>query len=275
MIISGTIGLFVKLINLSSIDIVFYRCLIAAIFLGAYVFAFERDKFNNILNKKILILISGLILVFNWVFLFSAFKHTSISIAISIYYLAPIFVILYGILILKESDIKVKIITVIIAFVGAILVSGINFDTQNSNLLGIFYALLAALLYASLIIVAKKLKDISPSSLAFIQTLIGAVILIFFISNKTFAINFDTFKILLILGLVHTALMYILFFKGVHLAPVSAVALLGFLDPLVAVLIDFTILHSKLSPFQWLGVILIMSALAFKTIYELKNKSSL
>ena len=271
MIISGTIGLFVKWIDLAPIDIVFYRCLIASIALGAYVFAFERDKFSKILNKKLLIVLSGLILVFNWIFLFGAFKFTSISIAISIYYLAPIFVILYGILFLKEDNVKVKLITVIIAFIGAILVSGLNFDTQNSNLAGIVSAFFAAMLYAFLIIIAKKLKDISPAILAFIQTLIGAIVLIFFVSNQAFAIDFNTFKILTLLGVVHTALMYILFFKGVHLAPVSAVALLGFVDPLIAVLIDFTILHSKLSIYQWLGVFLIMAALAFKTLYELKK----
>ena len=210
-----------------------------------------------------------MILVFNWVFLFAAFKHTSLSVAISIYYLAPIFVLLYGIFILKEKRyIGVKLITIIIAFVGAILVSGIN-GFGNANFQGVIDAFIASLLYASLVIVAKKLKNIKSSHIALFQTLIGVIVLYFFSSEHLFDKNLQ-YSILITLGVVHTALMYILFFKGIHLAPVSMVAIVGFLDPLIAVLLDFTILHSKLSFYQILGIIFIMGALLFKTVYEYK-----
>ena len=274
MLISGTIGLFVRWVELPSIEIVFYRCLIGAIVLGVYAILFEKRAFSKIVDKKLLIFMSAIILVFNWVFLFAAFKHTSISIAISIYYLAPIFVMLYGVFVLKEKDVKIKLFTVFIAFIGAILVSGLFSNTHNTTLLGILYAFIAAILYASLIVVASKLKNTPPTLLALIQTTIGAIILFFFVP-ETFShlihIKYDMLKILIILGAVHTALMYILFFKGVQLAPVSAVALLGFLDPLVAVLIDFTILHSHISLTQWIGIILIMSALIIKTLYGVKR----
>ena len=48
-------------------------------------------------KKEILqTLICGVFIVLNWVFLFKAFEEMSISIAISIYNLAPIFVLILG-----------------------------------------------------------------------------------------------------------------------------------------------------------------------------------
>jgi len=134
MAISGSIGLFVRYVNLQSLDIVFFRCLFGSIALAFYVFLFDRISLKAIFNNFWYLLLSALILVFNWVFLFGAFKHTSLSIAISIYYLAPIFVLLYGIFVLKEKRyFTVKLITIIIAFIGAILVSGIS-DFGSANL---------------------------------------------------------------------------------------------------------------------------------------------
>jgi len=267
MIISGSIGLFVKYVNLQSLDIVFFRCLFGSIALAFYVFLFDKISLKSIFGNFWYLLLSALILVFNWVFLFAAFKHTSLSVAISIYYLAPIFVLLYGIFILKEKRyIGVKLITIIIAFIGAILVSGID-GFGNANFQGVLDAFIASLLYASLVIVAKRLKNIKSSHIALFQTLIGVIVLYFFSSEHLFDKNLQ-YSILITLGVVHTALMYILFFKGIHLAPVSMVAIVGFLDPLIAVLLDFTILHSKLSFSQILGIIFIMGALLFKTVYE-------
>ena len=265
--ISGSIGFFVKLIDLTALDIVFFRSLIASITLFVYILIFERKEFFKIDKNFKYIILTAIFLVLNWIFLFASFKHTSISIAISIYYLAPIFVMLYGVILLKEPNATFKIFIIIIAFIGAILVSNINFTTHTNSLKGVIYALLAAIFYALLIVVAKKIKDTKASHIAFFQTLIGTFLLIFFI-DFNFNISTIRYDIILLIGVVHTALMYILFFRGIKDAPLSIVAILGFIDPLIALLLDVIILKSHLTLYQYIGIFLIMGAIFLKSLVD-------
>ncbi len=269
MIIYGSIGFFVQQINTSAINIVFFRCLFGAIFLGGYILLLDRTGFIQSLNKIKYIIGCSFFLVFNWVFLFSSFKYTSISVSISIYYLAPIFIMLYGILKLNEEKSNIKIIGMLIAFLGAGLASGItSFSPSNQDFYGVIFAFLAALFYACLVILAKNIKDVNPSHLAFLQMSIGIIFLLFFIDLQVEDIVKLRYDLLIMIGIVHTAIMYMLFFNGIKYSTMGMIALLGFIDPLIAVLIDSTILNTSLSYLQWIGVIFIMSSVLMKFASE-------
>lgn len=269
MLISASIGLVVNFVALDAIEIVFFRCLIGAMCLLCYVLLFERRQWCLQAKELRYTLIAALFLVFNWVFLFSAFKETSITVAVSIYYLAPIFIMLYGMLILGEGCDALKIICIIFAFSGALLVSGMASDEQlDVNITGAVYALLAALLYAGLVIVAKNITHAKPAHTALLQTLTGALILLFFIDLPWHSLSQLRWDILLLIGAIHTAAMYIFFFYGVKNTAVSLVALLGFIDPMVAVLLDFFVLDASLSWQQWLGAFLILAAISAKVFLD-------
>lgn len=268
MAISGSIGLFVNLIELNALNIVFFRCLIGVVCLGFYVLLAQRKGFKAILTDWPYILLGGLFLVFNWVFLFSAFIETSITVAVSIYYLAPIFIMIYGML-RGEAIGIVKVSSILLAFIGAIFVSGIGSSAPlNASLWGALYALLAALLYAGLVIVSKHISQTKSAHIAFLQTLIGTVVLASFVEISWQTLPDIRWDLLLLIGIVHTALMYILFFYGVKNTAVSLVALLGFIDPLIAVLLDKFVLDSVLTLWQWAGVLLILSAIVIKLRLE-------
>ncbi len=86
-------------------------------------------------------------LVLNWVFLFKSFEETSVTIAISVYHLAPVLVLLLGSLIYREKLHIVSVSSIVICFLGTALISGINGNTSFSQLMGsgIIWAVLAAL----------------------------------------------------------------------------------------------------------------------------------
>ncbi|MGB1237356.1 MAG: DMT family transporter [Pseudomonadales bacterium] len=275
MLISASIGLVVSQLTLGAIEIVFFRCAIGAICLLAYVLLFERRGWCLDPSELRYTLIAAVFLVFNWVFLFSAFKATSITVAVSIYYLAPIFITLYGMLVLKEGTSAMKIATIALAFAGALLVSGLA-DRQALALSvsGALYALLAALLYAGLVILAKNIKRAKPAHTALLQTVTGTLILLLFIDLSWQQLLTLNWSALLLIGAVHTAAMYILFFYGVANSPVSLVALLGFIDPMIAVLLDFTLLDASLSWQQWLGAGLIFAAISLKVAQEQRRDNA-
>lgn len=272
MLISGSIGLFVRLIDLSPINIVFFRCAFGAIALCIYVLSFKRDAMTIPRSELVPILGCGLVLVANWVFLFAAFKQTSITVAVSIYYLAPVLVTLYGLLFLGQQGTKAVVFGILLAFLGAALVSGITIeDILALNVLGASYAFCAAVLYSALILLSKAVKHTDSAVTALVQTTVGTLILSFF---ADFDIVFADLNLGLIvaIGAVHTALLYILFFRGIKDSPILLVALLGFIDPLFAICLDRFALGSEISSVQLIGIVCIVLALTLKAFGEQKTE---
>ena len=86
-----------------------------------------------------------LFLVFNWVFLFKAFENMSVTIAISVYHLAPVIVLLIGSIVFKEKLTFISIISIVVCFAGALLIAGIDGSFSVGSLMssGMIWGFLA------------------------------------------------------------------------------------------------------------------------------------
>ena len=140
MILAGTIGVFVTQSHLDSLTAVFFRCLIAALCLGVYGLykgLFNRAVFRS--GELRYIVIAGIALVINWVFIFQAFRLSSITIGIASYYTEPFFLIGLGIVLLKEKFSRSTVMWTALAFVGLLLIimnnqpSASTGSSTNSN----------------------------------------------------------------------------------------------------------------------------------------------
>lgn len=94
MLLSGSIGLFVIKSGQSPVNIVFFRCLISALCLIPICYFYGHFKKYTSVKRTVLMVTSGLLIIFNWVLLFAAFPKTSISLATIVYHVNP-FVILF------------------------------------------------------------------------------------------------------------------------------------------------------------------------------------
>ena len=104
MLIFGTIAIFVRNIELTSKEIAVLRGVIGSIFLlGVMLFSKEKTSFSAIKKNLPILVLSGLGVGANWIFLFEAYKYTTVSIATLSYYCAPIFVTIMAPIILKEK----------------------------------------------------------------------------------------------------------------------------------------------------------------------------
>ncbi len=175
MSIFGSIGFFSTQTGLPSFDLVFVRCICATLFLGMCWFVtgeYKREKWNAKEIKQILL--CGTFLVFNWVFLFKAFEMMSVTVAISIYHLAPVLVLLLGSFIFKEKLTVLGVMSIFICFVGALLIIGVKELTIDGFMSsGILWALLAALFYACTTLLSKGIIHTSAYAVTFLQTFVG------------------------------------------------------------------------------------------------------
>lgn len=145
MTIFGTIGLFVKYIDLPSTVIALSRGALGTLFLLIVLKLLKRklDLETIKANFKHLV-IAGIALGLNWIFLFEAYRLTSIATATLAYYMAPIILIVLSPLVLHERVSLGKWLCVICALFGMSLISGVWEGAENVALGGISMGLIAA-----------------------------------------------------------------------------------------------------------------------------------
>ncbi|MCS2159318.1 DMT family transporter [Scandinavium sp. H11S7] len=262
MLISGSIGAFVMLSGLPVIDVVFWRCAIGALTLGAFILL-SRQPFSRLTRATWLLAVAGgIALVINWLLLFAAYDKISIGMSTVVYNTQPFMLVLMGML-TGERVSRVKWAWLMLAFCGVVVLlsSELSGGHHTDLLTGIALALSAAFFYALTAIIARKLRPLPPQHIAFIQVLTG-VVMLFPLAHFTSISATFPWGILLTLGIVHTGVMYQLLYSAIQKLPTPIIGSLSFIYPLVAIVVDSLAFGHTLSAIQWLGGILILFAAA-------------
>ena len=267
MIIFGTIGIFRRYIPLPSGLIAFSRGLIGMLFLLGFVaIRGIRLSGENIRRNGWKLLLSGAFLGFNWILLFEAYRYTSVAVATLCYYMAPLLVVLVSPLLFGESLGGRKLLCVAIALAGMVLVSGVvdsDLGTQTNGK-GILLGLGAAVLYASVVLMNKKIGGISSYEKTIVQLgTAAAVILPYTLLAETADPQAWTLRAvlcLLFVGIVHTGVAYALYFGAVSDMKAQTAALFSYLDPVVAILLSALLLGEPMTLAVGIGAVLVLGA---------------
>jgi drug/metabolite transporter (DMT)-like permease len=265
MLIFGTIGLFVKNIELSSSEIALTRGFIGGVTLIlATIFLKKKISFEAIKNNLYLLIFSGLAVGLNWIFLFQGYKYTSISNATLSYYFAPVFVTILAPFILKEKLTLSKFLCVLMALVGMFCIVGVDGINGGSDLIGIVYGLLAAGFYASVILMNKFLKGIDSIEITVIQLISATITLLPYVlyveGLGILSVSSVSIPYILILGIVHTGIAYLLYFSSLQGLKGQTIAVLSYIDPVFAIIISAVILKEQLGFLQIIGGVLILGS---------------
>jgi len=269
MILSGTIGLVVYKLPLDPYTIAFFRCAGGFVTLSLVILATRQWRLKTSSRKELKFLVlGGVALVLNWVALFAAMKMTSISVAVSLYYLAPLFVLVGGAVWLKDKITPSVVLRILMAFIGSILVAGLVESNIHIALGGVLLAIVAAVFYASATLFGMSIQEISSLQTAWAQTGIGALLLLPIIAIPENTFSETNIALLITIGVVHTGVLYMLFFYGIRGMKTSMISLLAYLDPVMALLIDCFILDNHLTGLQMTGVCFIFGALAMDMVLK-------
>ncbi|WP_412058265.1 EamA family transporter [Bartonella sp. DGB2] len=105
----------------------------------------------------------------------------------------------------------------------------------------------------------KKISYVKPHIVVLIQLLVGAIVLSPF-ANFSVLINFRVKELsyLFIFGFVHSCITYILMYSSYHRLSAVSIAILTFIYPAIAILVDFYFYGKILNLYQWIGFFLIM-----------------
>ena len=268
MLLFGTIGTLARYINMPSSIIclgrAFFGVITILILLGARK---EKPDAEAIRRNFWWLLLSSALMCCNWICQFEAYKYTTIATATLCYYMQPVFYILAGAVVLREKLTTKKVACVAVAFCGMILVSGVlQIGFHISELKGAVFGVTGGFFYAMVVLINKYMKDISPVNTTIMQlALVSVIMLPYSAATGAFSeVNVTLIGVicLLILGVLHTGIGYIIYFDAVNKLPAQTVGILSYIDPVEAVMLSAFLLKEPVNIYTVIGAVMILGAAA-------------
>ncbi len=267
MVIFGTIGIFVKYIPMPSSFIALCRGLGGAVFL-CLVMAVRRHRLSwTAIRKNLLLLtLSGAFMGVNWVLLFESYRYTTVATATLCYYMAPVAVMLLSPVVLGERLTLRGLLCGAVALVGMVFVSGVADSglPGPGEARGILLGLGAAVLYATVVLLNKKVRNISAWDKTVSQLLVAALVMVPYVllTENLGTLEFTPVSLVLLalVTVVHTGVAYALYFGSVGQLPGQKVAMYSYLDPVVAIILSALVLQESMTVFGTLGAVLVLGS---------------
>lgn len=273
--IFSTVGAVGKLISIPAAFLTLFRGIIGSLFLMLLV-ALSGKKFAfDIVKKNFWKLVaSGIGMAMNWLLYFESLNYTSVAVAIVCNYMAPIIVVLASPFVFGEKLTKKKMICVVTALIGIVFVSGlIGSDLSgSSNFIGVIIALISAFFYAEMIIMNKVVSDVPAYDKTIVQMITVAVIVgpYAFMTQDISAVAFSpaTIALIIYIGIVNTGIAYALYFGSMAGLKAQTVAIISYIDPILAVFISAVVMHEPMTLMTLIGAVLVIGSTLISELPE-------
>ena len=198
--------------------------------------------------------------------MFESYRYTSVAVSTLCYYLAPILVILLSPVVTHEPLTLKKGLCVAAALGGMVGLSGVlqGGAFRSGQGTGILLGLAAAVLYAAIVLLNKRIQGLPALEKTILQLGISAMVLLPYclvtVRFSGLILSARPAVLLLVAGVVHTGLAYALYFDALGAIPSQTAAIFSYIDPVVAVLTSVLLLRDPMPPSVGLGAVLILGA---------------
>lgn len=267
----GTIGVFVEEAAQHPLTTVWFRCAFGGAALLLWGAAAGRLGELRLRGKGLLAaLAAGVLMIANWALFFAAIERTSIAVATVVFHVQPLWVIALGAWWLRERITRRQLAAALLALAGLALATGLADGAAASTgaldgayATGLLMCLGGSLSYAAVTLIARLAKDdgVSSFALAWWQCAVGVAALAWWPVAHGWPAPGPAWAWLAGLGVIHTGLAYVVLYAGMARLGTAHIALLQFVYPAAAVLVDWLAYGRALSVLQLLGVAVMVVAL--------------
>jgi drug/metabolite transporter (DMT)-like permease len=254
LFIWSSYGVVVKLSGIPVHLLIFYSCLTALFVQGAILFAGNYGKELRSGRPFRYPLIIGVVLLINTFSYFYAFQHTTVANAVLTHYTAPVIVAFLASLFLKERITPLSAVAIALASLGLwIMMDG--FSIGGDHMTGIISGLISGFAYALLIIFARVfVRNFHPLVLSFFTNGVVVALLLPFVRE----IPVHSFWIFALLGTAHSTAAPVLYYRGLRYIGANEAAILGYLEPVCAILFGMVVLKEIPGETSIIGGLLII-----------------
>ena len=267
--------IFVRFSDVDPIMTAFYRIFISLpffLFFSSFNII-EKVKFPEFNNSYVIFLVSGIFFALDLICWHWSIKLTTVSKATFLSNLAPIVVIIFSLIFLKERFSKFFYLAALLSMVGMLMLLGESFKFNKSQFIGDLLGVLTAVWYGSYIVTISQLrKKYNSTSIMFLSGIVTAIIL--FIVSMLFEQSLIpqslfTITIIFLLGFICQFMgqSFITYSLAYLSASLSSLCLL--IQPIAATVLAYFFFQEKLTTIQFFGSALILIGIYIaRTKYE-------
>ena len=265
-VLLGTVGGFVEEARQHPLVTVLFRCAFGALALLAWGLATGRMGELRVRGRSWPVVVAtGVLMVLNWALFFAAIPRTSIGVATVVFHIQPVWIMLFGTLVLREAVAPRQVAAMLAALLGLVLTTGLLGGDAAAwgpdHVSGLLMCLAGSLCYAAVTILAKTEKVVTPFALAWWQCAVGTVLLLWVPLVHGWPQAPSSWAWLAGLGVLHTGLAYAILFAGMARLTLGRIAVLQYVYPLTAIVLDWVVYGRALDAVQLAGVGLMAGAL--------------
>jgi drug/metabolite transporter (DMT)-like permease len=266
----GTLGIFVEEAGQDPLTTTWFRCvfgLLALLAWGLFTrrvrLPMQRPAWRELAASAG----AGGLMVASWCLSFAAIPLCSFAVSTVIFHLQPFWLLVVGAAFLGERVTRVQWLAVGVALAGLVFASGLVerggvAGSTHGYALGVALSVTGSLVYAAAALAARaQARQADALAQATGQCAVGAIALAPWALRGALPDPGAAWGWLAGLGVLHTGLAYVMLYAGMARLGTGRIAVLAFVYPLTAVLLDWAVYGRALSGLQLLGVSLIGAAL--------------
>lgn len=264
------LGKFAFSAGLTPDSLLLLRYFFTAAFLTPYLLFSKRaviDKSPPVLLQAFLFAMEGLLF-------FYALQHLSASITVVVFFSHPVLVAITSSLIFKEKLHFHFIMGLVLAISGVTLVSGMVGGVVKISAMGLVLIMSASVVYTIYSLISQRnVRTVSPLTITNTLAVGSMIILLILFHDLSFlgSVSMDQLIIVLAMSILNTLVAVVFFLKGVEKIGASRATLLGTLEPVLAMLLAFSLLGDNLSRVQLIGAFLVFISI-FLAVYPSSSK---
>lgn len=267
--------IFVRFSDVDPIMTAFYRIFISLpffLFFSSFNII-EKIKFPQFSNSYVIFLVSGIFFALDLICWHWSIKLTTVSKATFLSNLAPIVVIIFSLIFLKERFSKFFYLAALLSMVGMLMLLGESFKFNKSQFIGDLLGVLTAVWYGSYIVTISQLrKKYNSTSIMFLSGIVTAIILLIvsiLFEQSLIPQSLFTITIIFLLGFICQFMgqSFITYSLAYLSASLSSLCLL--IQPIAATVLAYFFFQEKLTTIQFFGSALILIGIYIaRTKYE-------
>jgi len=275
LLMFGTNGIVAGFISLTGTQTVMIRSGIGGLIL-LIIFALSclksksRPGFMKSPRELWYILLSGIGMGASWMFLYEAYPRVGVGISSLLYYCGPVIVMALSPVLFGERLTLKRLFGFAAVLCGIVVVTLGDFGDGSGDIIGIVFGLMSAVTYAVMVIFNKRTNEICGIENPALQLAVSFVTASLFVIlsgglNGMTVLPGDILP-LLILGVVNTGIGCWLYFTSIGGLNVQTVSVLGYLEPLAAVIFASALPGESLTLSVVIGAVLIIGGAAYSEL---------
>lgn len=265
VLLFGGTALFAKLIGLNALDITAYRAAIAGLAICVPLTLQKKPIKLHRAKDYVIAILLGVAVGIHWVTYFAGMQLAGITVGMLAFFTYPVITVFLEPLFNKSKPKTKDIISAVVVIFGIYLLIP-NVNLGDDITLGVVTGVVSALFFAIRNITHKRyFSEYGGPQTMFYQTLVASLMLCAFIEVPITEINDTDLILLLIAGVVFTAMPHSLFAASLKHLSAATAGLISCLQPLYGTILAIIILHERPSVMTLIGGALIVSAACFET----------